>query len=153
MTSITGIRGLESLLQRDLKRYYPASPVNHEAVDLSMLAQELTNSVKRGESPAIELACEIVNADPQIPFGKLIKSNLTRALRQQTDKLVERDRDRIVKKTIELLGLASCPRETEDYCKLVRKLGAKAIATVTQNARARCSKSLALVANLREHGT
>ncbi len=58
-----------------------------------------------------------------MPFGKVVKSGLARALRQRVALISSAEKDAIGTKTAELLSLDFCPREAEDYCRLVRKFG------------------------------
>jgi len=150
VTSVETVDDLERILGRDLIRYHPDAATGNNAVDLGVLCSNLTAFIKRGEPSAAAIACALIGADPQMPFGKIIKSNLARALRQQAGLLVQADRDIIVRKTVELLGLASSPRELEDYCKLVRRLGPAASREVAENATPRCPRSERLTANLVE---
>lgn len=67
------------------------------------------------------MACVLIEDDRKLPFGKLIKSTLARALRQQHGLLTVGERAQVLGATIALLKLPYAPRELEDYCRLVRK--------------------------------
>jgi len=55
------------------------------------------------------------------------------------------ERDALVGKTTELLSLQFCPRETEDYCKLIKRFGLAAAQNVIGNARVKNEKSKRLL--------
>jgi hypothetical protein len=74
-----------------------------------------------GDTVAVSLACDLIEKDPMLPFGKLIKSNLARALKQQVGLLVASERAQVLGATIKLLNHEYVPRELEDYCKLAKK--------------------------------
>lgn len=54
---------------------------------------------------------------------KIVKSNFARALKQHIECLTEQGKMGLAAKTAELLSLPFCPREVEDYCRLVKKIG------------------------------
>lgn len=86
--------------------------------------------------------------DPHLPFGKLIKSNLARALKQQLDLLMEDKKPALAGKTATLLSLPYCPREVEDYCRLVKKMGDRFADTAVAMSRPVNEKAHSLVAYL-----
>ena len=81
----------------------------------------MTQAVTHGDTRAISIACDLIQLDPKLPAGKLIKSNLARALRKQVARLSASDRQQILTTTGYLLGLPFAPRELEDYGKLVKR--------------------------------
>lgn len=145
---INSIKELEELLGVNLSRYYPEKEVEHPGIALSQLADNLRESVTKADALAIEDACKIISHDPHLPFGKLIKSNLSRALKKSAEYISSQDREKIVKVTAALLSLKFCPRETEDYCKLVRKLGVKEASKTLSLAHPIDEKSKILVSGL-----
>ena len=111
---------LEAALGSELRRYYPEERIDHGAIRVSSIFDTLRTAIKNRDPVAVNLGCTLIVADPRLPFGKLIKSGISRALRQRVDMVSVDNRLAIVQKTLELLGLPFAPREVEDYCKLVR---------------------------------
>lgn len=54
----------------------------------------------------------------------------------------------LIAKTCELLELEFCPRETEDYCRLIKKIGQAELLTRLHAVRATDAKSRMLVERL-----
>lgn len=113
---------LLNLIDSRLKAYFPEKPIHHEALWVSSVFENLRDSVALGNEEAIEIACIFIEYDPTwLPFGKLIKSNLARALKKVVPKIVTMNRRKIIIVTLKLLQEKYTPRELEDYAKLVKK--------------------------------
>lgn len=148
MDEIKTLRELEALLGVSLMRYYPEQTISHSGIMLGRVGDNLAKVVATGDSLAIEDACRLISKDPKLPFGKLIKSNLARALRKAAKYVPEADRTRIVQRTASILSLEYCPREAEDYCKLVKHLGAAEARAVVETANPHDEKSIFLISQL-----
>jgi len=133
-----------------LAAYIPVLEAKHPAIWVGDVFDGLRAAVAVGNAPAISLACDFIEKDIRLPFGKLIKSNLARALRKQHGRLTETERRQVLGVTGWLLNLPYAPRELEDYCKLVKKFPADEIARILQTATPQNPKSARLVAGLRE---
>jgi hypothetical protein len=153
LVEVNNINELEELLGITLARYRPKEDIDHPGIELSMLANNLAIWVAKADALAIEDACKIISHDPHLPFGKLIKSGLSRALKKSAQYIPEKDRKKIVNATAALLSLEFCPRETEDYCKLIKKLGAKEVLATISLASPIDVKSKTLVEGLNENIT
>lgn len=140
---------LAVLLQADLSRYHLNSSIAHPGIRLDWAFRQVARAVKDGDRPAVILACRLLMEDPHLPFGKLIKSNLARALKQQLDLLTEHEKLDLAGKTAALLSLPYCPREVEDYCRLVKKMGDRFAGIAAAMSRPVNEKSHSLVAYLR----
>ena len=151
MIKVETLTELEELMGITLVRYYPESGGGHPSLDISQFGSILASKVKDGDIGAIDDATHLIDADPHLPFGKLVKSELARALKQSSEKISETNRYILINRTISILNLEYCPREAEDYCKLIRKLGGLAIDEVTSKAKPRCEKSVSLVSRLVEN--
>jgi hypothetical protein len=116
---------ITSLLGPRLRAYFPASTQDHPGIWLSQTFTGLAEAIEVGDAVAVSLACDLIHADPMLPFGKLIKSDLARALRKRASKLLPGERALIVATTLKLLKQDFAPRELEDYCKLLRKFPAQ----------------------------
>ena len=115
-------REITSLLGPRLRTYFPASTQDHPGIWLSQTFTALAKAIEGDDAVVMSLACDLIHADPMLPFGKLIKSDLARALRKRASKLLPGERTLIVATTLKLLKQDFAPRELEDYCKLLRKL-------------------------------
>jgi hypothetical protein len=105
-----------------LRAYFPAVAHDNPAVWLSQTFDAVRKSIASGDKIAVSLACELIAKDPMLPFGKLIKSDLARALKKRTELLVASEQAQILAATLKLLNQEYAPRELEDYCKLAKKL-------------------------------
>ncbi len=150
MQDIGTLPELESLLGFSFGRYYPKETIHHKGIYLAAAAGNLAKLVAMGDPLAIEDACRLISKDPRLPFGKLIKSNLARALRKSATNIMESERSIIIERTVYILSLEYCPREAEDYCKLIKKLGANEAREVAEIARPQNEKSKTLVALRRD---
>lgn len=149
MQDIATIEELENLLGKKLTVYYdPGEIVIHHGLQVSAVCDDLAKLVKRGNRPAVSLACKIITMDPKLPFGKIIKSNFARALKRQVSLITDIEKSGIVKKAIDLLNMEFCPRELEDYCKLLKRFDSKTLNTVVGAVNPINEKSKRLIANL-----
>ncbi len=152
MQDISDIRELEQVLGLSLSRYYPDEAIQHPGIHLNNVTRNLAGAIKNADPLAIEDACKLIALDPRLPFGKLIKSDLARALKKSARYVSSQNRARIGKTTAALLSLEHCPRETEDYCKLIKKFGETESIAVLELTNATDKKSMVLAAYL-EPGT
>ena len=148
MQRVDTLDELAILLQTDLSRYDIDSLMAHPGLRLDGAFTQVVRAIKGGGRPAAILACRLMMEDPHLPFGKLIKSNLARALKQQVDLLTEHEKLDLAGKTAALLSLPYCPREVEDYCRLVKKMGGRFADTAVAMSRPIDEKAHSLVAYL-----
>lgn len=148
MRHIDTLEALAVFLEADLLPYDASNGIAHPGIRLDMAATQLARAVRAGERPAIAIAHRLIMLDPHLPFGKLIKSNLARALKQQTALLTEAEKLALADQTITLLCLPFCPREAEDYCRLVKRMGRRFVSRVIARSRPDNDKARALVAAL-----
>lgn len=119
---LTAEREVIELLGERLRSYFPDTVVDHPGVWVDMLFRQLREAIGDGDRVAVSIACDFIEKDPQLPFGKLIKSGLSRELRKSPQALVASERAQVVNATLRLLALPYAPRELEDYAKLLSKL-------------------------------
>lgn len=148
MRHIATLEALADFLEADLSPYDADHDVAHPGIRLDLAATQLARAVKKGERPAIAIAHRLIMLDPHLPFGKLIKSNVARALKQQTALLTEAEKLALADQTITLLCLPFCPREAEDYCRLVKRMGRRFVSRVVARSHPVNDKARALVAAL-----
>lgn len=65
---------------------------------------------------------EFVEQDQHFSFGKLLKSDTARALRQQDD-LPDDLKERLRARIVTMLLHGNVPHEYQEYAKLLRKIG------------------------------
>lgn len=148
MERVATIDELELMLGVDLSAYKPEPSIDHPGIVVSMTAQNIAHAVKDGDLEAARIAHLLLMKDPSLPFGKLIKSGFARALGKRPDLLDAEERHGLIRKTSDLLSLEFCPREVEDYCRLVKKFGAESTQAVVRAAHAQNEKSRSLLAYL-----
>lgn len=111
-----------ALLGERLRPYFPEAVVDHPGIWVDMVFQRLREAIGTGDRVAVSVACDLIEKDPKLPFGKLIKSGLSRELRKSPQFLVASERRQVINTTLRLLALPYAPRELEDYAKLLSKL-------------------------------
>ena len=110
------------MLGERIRTYFPEVLIDHPGIWVHRVFQRLREAIGAGDQVAVSVACDLVEKDPKLPFGKLNKSGLARQLRKSPQLLVAWEREQVVNATVGLLGLPYAPRELEDYAKLLSKL-------------------------------
>lgn len=150
MHSVENIAELEYFLRADLTQFDVETRIDHAGIRLSSALHQLAGAIKRGERSAVDIGYRLIMQDPSMPFGKLSKSTIARALKQRRELLTEHEKDALAGKTAKLLSLPFCPREVEDYCRLVKKLGTAQATVAANSATPLNDKARSLVAYLRD---
>lgn len=148
MRHIASLEALEELLGEKLDQFDSEPPIAHPGGHLSHVCRQVALEIRKGNATAVRIACRVLIKDPGMPFGKLIKSGFARALKQDVTLLSEMQRHGLIAKTCELLSLEFCPRETEDYCKLIKRFGQAELLPRMDTVRATDDKSRRLLAHL-----
>ena len=123
-----------------LTPYLEEIAIEHRATWGAMVMDNVAKAIKTGDPVAIDLGCEVISDDQKYPFGKLIKSNMARALKGKVEYLNDQQRMEILNVVRKLLNMEFTPRETEDYCKLVSKFPTKELKRSIQDLSP-CSES------------
>lgn len=150
MEHIETLENLEKFLGLALVSYEPVPWIEHPGIRISHACENIARHIKSGDQEAARIGCRIIVTDPHLPFGKLIKSGIARALKQRIELLSAHERASLVDKTVELLSLQFCPREAEDYCKAVKRIGPSAVQDVINSTCATNDKSKRLLNYLRQ---
>jgi hypothetical protein len=145
MEHIETLEDLEKFLDLKLAFYEEVPRIDHAGIRISQACDNIARHIKNGDREAASIGYQLIVKDPHLPFGKLIKSGIARALKQRVELISAIERDALVGKTTELLSLQFCPRETEDYCKLIKRFGLAAAQNVIGNARVKNEKSKRLL--------
>jgi hypothetical protein len=148
MQHVNNLAELAILLKTDLSGYEINCEIVHDGIRIDLALTQVTKAIKNGDRSAVILGYTLLMEDPHLPFGKLIKSNFARAFKHQISLLTEHEKFRLAGKTAELLSLEYCPREVEDYCRLVKKMGEHVANRVVANSRPVNEKARSLVAYL-----
>jgi len=114
MERIETLEALEQFLGLQLILYEPKPKIDHPGIRISHACENIAQCIKSGDREAARVGYQIIARDPHLPFGKLIKSAIARALRQRCDLMSSKERAGFAKKTSDLLNLQFCPREVED---------------------------------------
>lgn len=134
MIRIETLDALSDLLDLDLACYEQVPPIQHAGLRISYSFHEVVGRIKGGDWDAALVGLAVILRDPHLPFGRLIRRGVARALRQRPELLSNTEVDTFLDKTVELLNMAYSPRELKSYCQLVRRLGRAASASVVAQA-------------------
>jgi hypothetical protein len=135
------------MLGERVRGYFPQQAQDHPGIWVSQLFERVRSAIGAGDKVAVSIACDLMDQDPQLPFGKLVKSDLSRALRKHPEFLLEAERRQVVNATVKLLALEFAPRELEDYAKLVAKLPRSEYIALVERCQTRNEKA----AHLKEY--
>lgn len=100
------------------------TPFTHSTDDgkwIYPVMARVIEGIEAGDLGCVEIGIEFIQTNDSFPFGKIIKSNVARALRRTT--LTEAQQERIRRRVVEMLETGYLPREFRQYAKLARKLG------------------------------
>lgn len=148
MIPVANLEKLEEFLGQKLDQFVSGPPMAHPGLRLSQVCKQVALAIRNGNTTAVRIAFLILTKDPGMPFGKIIKSDFARALKQGVNLLSEIQRRGLIAKTCELLELEFCPRETEDYCRLIKKFGQFELLPRLHAVRATDAKSRMLLERL-----
>ena len=102
---------------RDLTPFAHSTP---ECKWIYPVMDRVIEGIEEGDLGCAELGIEFIQTNDSFPFGKIIKSNVARALRRTT--LTEAQKERIRRRVVEMLETGYLPREFRQYAKLARKV-------------------------------
>lgn len=148
MQSVNNLEELAHILKADLSPYDTETRTEHLGVRLSSAVEKVAQAIKQGDRSAVILGYKLLIEDPHLPFGKILKSNLARALKHHIELLTDQEKISLAAKTAKLLSLPFCPRELEDYCRLVKKMGCPIADSVIAMSRPINEKAQSLLAYL-----
>ena len=123
MQRVNNLEELAYVLKADFSQYDTDKRTEHAGIRLDSAVSKVAQAIKQGDRSAVFLGYSLLMEDPHLPFGKILKSNLARALKRHIELLTEQEKISLAGKTATLLSLQFCPREVEDYCRLVKKMG------------------------------
>ena len=101
--------------------YRPKIEVNHPILKDTQVIEAIIKAIKHGDLNAIELGCEFIQETGKVPFGKILKSNILTALKQQTNYITQNYRQQLATTAVSLLSWEYPPREVRELCKLVQR--------------------------------
>lgn len=87
------------------------------------LMERVIEGIKKGDIACMRIGVEFIEEDGKFTFGKILKSNAAKALRQRHEMIPETDKQRIVQRVTALLSRGLVPHEFREYAKLARKIG------------------------------
>lgn len=145
---VNNLEELAAVLKADLSRYDTETRTDHLGIRLDCAMRKVAQAIKQGDRSAVILGYRLLMEDPHLPFGKILKSNLARALKHHIELLTGQEKLGLADKTAHLLSLPFCPREVEDYCRLVKKMGHPIVENVIAMSRPINEKAQSLLAYL-----
>ena len=148
MKNVDTLEDLEHFLGRKLTRFDVDDSAGHPGIRLARACDAVRADIRTGDLEAVSIACQVIGKDPRLPFGRIIKSNFARVLKQHPALLTEAQRWSLIDKTLALIQLDYCPRETEDCCKLLRKFELAPLSRKIGEVRASDPKSRKLLSGL-----
>lgn len=89
---INTLEELEHALKADFSRYDTAKDMEHEGIRLDTAVSKIAQAIKQGDRSAVVLGYSLLMEDPHLPFGKILKSNLARALKHHIELLTEHEK-------------------------------------------------------------
>ena len=106
------------IAERDL------SPLEHtNGIDkwIYPVMDKVIEGIKEGDEACKRIGIEFIEEDTFFSFGKILKSNTARALRQTS--LTEDIKERIRVRVVHMLLVGNVPHEYKEYAKLLRNVG------------------------------
>ena len=85
--------------------------------------EAVIDGVGAGDVACAVICIELIEEDATMPFGRTLKANAARALRQREHLLKPVHSARLRTRIFELLVKGNVPREYREYAKLLRSLG------------------------------
>lgn len=105
--------------------------VDHQEVSISgyylerpwtaSVLKPLIDRMKQGDLAAAEIGIEMIEEDRGLIFGPIVKSNIPRALAKCF--LTEQQKERVRRRTVEMLLRKFMPKEFRQYAWLTRRIG------------------------------
>lgn len=108
--------------QQRFERVCGRPAANHPAIKVSAQFRLLCDRIKAGDEAAVELAIDFLKEDPPMPFGRTIKSQISRSLKRVATELTESQVAFLRSHAERLLQLPHPPREADEFVKLLRKV-------------------------------
>jgi hypothetical protein len=137
-------RQMVEMLGERVRAYLPQPAQDHPGIWVAQLFDRVRSAIADGDKVAVSIACDLIAQDPHLPFGKLVKSDLSRALRKRPEFLLEVERRQLIEATVKLLAIEFAPRELEDYAKLVAKLPREEYIALVESCQTRNQKAAQL---------
>jgi hypothetical protein len=103
---------------RDLTTRYP----DPDPRWLNQTMRLIMDGIARHDPACVMVGIDLVEEDRSLPWGRLLKSDMARALRQHA-RLTEPDKARLRNRFTDMLLRGYLPREYKEYAKLFRKIG------------------------------
>ena len=83
--------------------------------------ERVIDGIEAGDKACVDIGLDFIEEDQHFPFGKILKSNVARALRRA--ELSSGQQERIRHRIVGMLVAGNVPHEYKEYAKLLRKVG------------------------------
>ena len=100
------------------------SPVEHVEGNVKWIypvMDKVIAGIEQGDIACRRIGIEFIEEDRKFAFGKILKSNVARALRR--GELTTEEQDRIRRRLVAMLIEGNVPHEYKQYAKLLKKIG------------------------------
>jgi hypothetical protein len=92
-----------------------------EATWVYPIMESVIEGIKAGDPACATIGVEFIEQDSKFPFGRILKSNVARALRRV--ELSQSLKVRIRRRVADMLAAGNTPREFREYARLLRRIG------------------------------
>ena len=103
-----------------IENYVTQQASDHPAISLALTIDLITDFIKKGDTAAIQLGCDLLLKNKKICFGVSLKTRILSSLKTQRALIPKGKKWQLTKLTILLLSLDYPPREIKWYCKLIK---------------------------------
>ena len=114
--------GIEAPLDLSPRVYVGKNAAGEEATWIYPVMDRVIEGIKEGDVACKWLGLDFIEQDAKFPFGRILKSNVARALRRRED-LTEAECERIRVRIVNMLLAGQVPHEYHAYAKLLRRVG------------------------------
>jgi hypothetical protein len=100
------------------------SPVEHVEGNVKRIYPAMNKviaGIEQGDAACRRIGIEFIEEDHKFAFGKILKSNVARALRRS--ELTTDEKERIRRRLVQMLIAGNVPHEYKQYAKLLKKIG------------------------------
>lgn len=110
--------------QHRITEPFDLSPLVHSAEGkrwIYPVMDRVVDCIEKGDLACADIGVEFIEESGSFAFGRILKSNVARALRRAS--LTEAQKERIRRRVVAMLCAGYLPREFRQYAKLARKIG------------------------------
>ncbi len=99
----------------------PEEHVKGEVKWIYPVMYKIIAGIEQGDAACKRIGIEFIEEDRKFTFGKILKSNTSRALRRS--ELTTEEKERVRRRLVRMLIEGNVPHEYKQYAKLLKKIG------------------------------